>query len=49
MDFTPKHARAYANVGDVIHKAVSEYVGDVGAGEVPCVEKPHSGNEAQRL
>ena len=38
-DFTPKHARKYANLADTIRSAVSEYVSDVGEENFPTDEQ----------
>jgi 3-methyl-2-oxobutanoate hydroxymethyltransferase len=38
---TPKFARRYANVGDVISRAVSEYASDVRAGHFPSDEESY--------
>ena len=38
-DFTPKHARKYANLADTIRSAVSDYVSDVGAETFPTDEQ----------
>ncbi len=38
-DFTPKHARQYANLADTIRSAVSDYVADVGKESFPTDEQ----------
>ena len=38
-DFTPRHARRYAEVGDVIAKAIAAYADDVRAGTFPAEEQ----------
>ena len=35
QDFTPKHARKYANLGDAIVSATTDYIGDVRTGLFP--------------
>ena len=35
QDFTPRHARKYANLGDAIVSATSDYIGDVQTGLFP--------------
>ena len=38
-DFTPKHARKYADLADIIRSAVSDYVSDVGEESFPTDEQ----------
>ncbi len=40
-DFVPKHTRRYAELGDTIRSAVSEYIEDVNAGRFPSEEESH--------
>ena len=40
-EFTPKHARRYADLGDTIKVAVSEYVRDVGSQSFPSESESH--------
>ena len=35
QDFVPRHARRYANLGDAVIQATSDYIGDVRAGQFP--------------
>lgn len=41
LGHTPKFARRYANVGDIISRAVSEYASDVRAGHFPSDEESY--------
>jgi 3-methyl-2-oxobutanoate hydroxymethyltransferase len=49
FDATPKFARKYANVGEVISNAVREYCDDVRSGSFPSdAESYHSGSAAKK-
>lgn len=49
FDATPKFARKYANVGEVISNAVREYCDDVRSGSFPSdAESYHSGSSAKK-
>jgi 3-methyl-2-oxobutanoate hydroxymethyltransferase len=49
FDATPKFARKYANVGEVISNAVREYCADVRNGSFPSdAESYHSGSSAKK-
>lgn len=45
-DFTPKHARAYANLGSMMHSAFQEYMQDVSEGRFPADENSFPMDEA---
>ena len=38
-DFTPKHARKYANLAELMHDAVAEYIGDVRTQSFPSEDE----------
>jgi 3-methyl-2-oxobutanoate hydroxymethyltransferase len=42
QDFTPKHARKYANLGDAIVSATSDYISDVQSGRFPTDKESYT-------
>ena len=42
QDFVPKHARRYANLGDAVIQATSDYIGDVRAGQFPSDKESYT-------
>ncbi len=43
--FSPKHAKRYANVGEIMRDAVEQYMGDVQEGRFPAAEHSFSMND----
>ena len=42
QDFVPKHARRYANLGDAVIQATSDYISDVRAGQFPSDKESYT-------